>query len=87
MGGNGEMHAQVVCMPPILLSLYVNTRSWSQPFYVFPRQPRCRRANSDHAPRYSIRSFLDYVEDICLVVFFVSPQILNPNLVHCQQLL
>ena len=33
--------------------LYVNTRSWSQPFYIFPRQPLCRRANSDHAPAFN----------------------------------
>ena len=57
MGGNGEMHAQVVCVSPVLLSLYVNTTSWSQPFYIFSRQPRCRRANSDHAPRYSTTVF------------------------------
>ena len=30
------------------------SKSWSQPFYIFPRQPCCRRANSDHAPWYSI---------------------------------
>ena len=60
MGENGEMHAQVVGTPPVLLSLYVNTRSWRQPFYIFLRQPRCRRANSDHTPaiqsRYIVRS-------------------------------
>ena len=28
------------------------TRSWSQPFYIFRRQPHCRRANSDHAPEF-----------------------------------
>ena len=56
-GGNrGDVHVQVVSVPPVLLSLYVNTRSWSQPFYIFPRQPRCRRANNGHAPRYSIKS-------------------------------
>ena len=54
MGGNGEMHAQVVRVSPVLLSLYVNPRSWSQPFHIFPRQPRWRRAYSDHAPQYSI---------------------------------
>ena len=33
--------------------LYVSTRSWSQPFYIFPRQPHCRRVNSDHAPEFN----------------------------------
>ena len=36
MGVNGEMHAQVVYVPPVPLLLYVNTRSWSQPFLYFP---------------------------------------------------
>ena len=57
MGGNGEMYAQVVYVLPVVLSLYVNTRSLSGPFYIFPRQPRCRRANSDHAPWYSITTY------------------------------
>ena len=57
MGGNGEVHAQVVYVLPVVLLFYVNTRSLSDPFYIFPHQPRCRRTNSDHAPRYSITTY------------------------------
>ena len=40
------MHAQVVCVPPVLLLLYVNIRSWSQPFLYFPSPttlPACQQ--------------------------------------------
>ena len=76
MGGNGEMHAQVVCVPPVLLSLYVNTRSWSQPFYIFPRQLRCRRANNDYALRFQSTNF-DMASRIQIFTRVNCKQVLN----------